>query len=317
MPVLRARTAPPVSEACPPPDRQSGWVGPGRPGPRALAAAPLALPALALARLDLVLLSVARDLRARWRGSLLGMLWALVQPLLLFAVYAFLFTQVLGLRMVPAGASPAAAMGVYMFTGTVVWASFAEGVTRATSSVLDHRHLVAKVRFPSELLPLFPTLSAQVTLLLSLAAFVAATLVTPVWRAPGAALAWVPLLCLLQVAMGWGLGLFLAAAHVFVRDTLPFVTAALTAGMFATPIFWVPSPEALPGVERWLPLIEANPLYHLLYAWRAVLMSGEPASVFARPVAGSVAVFGAWALASLALGCAVFRRVQRDLADEV
>ena len=275
-------------------------------------------PGLCWLRRDLLLISVHRDLQARFRGTLFGFAWVLAHPLLLFAVYAFIFTHLLGIRLSADGSTPAGAMGVYMFTGTLAWSAFADALSRSTSCIVDNRNLVQKVRFPSELLPLQIGLSSLVTFLAGLIAFQVFTACSSVWPAPGLRLlAWAPLLLLLQLLLTTGLGLALAAIHVRFRDTQPFVAVLLTVWMFATPIFWVPSPEVLPGIEPWLPIVEANPLHHLIYCWRELMMSGEPAIAFTGDFGASLVRVALWALGVFVLGSWVFFRRQAQLADEV
>jgi lipopolysaccharide transport system permease protein len=235
----------------------------------------------------------------------------------LFGVYAFLFTTLLGVRIGGEGVPPGA-MGVYMFTGTLVWASFSEALTRSSTCVVEQGHLVRSVRFPAELLPLQVTLSALVTFVMGALAFVAFTLVTGVWPVPTfQQLAWAPLLLVLQLLLATGFGLGLASVNVLWRDAAPLLTVALTVWMFATPVFWVASPELLPGVAPYLGWIEANPLYHLVQTWRAVLMGSEPAGAFAVDFGDSAAQLAAWSIGVFSLGSLTFFRLQRHLADEV
>jgi ABC-type polysaccharide/polyol phosphate export permease len=294
------------------------WVVAGRPGAAELWARFCSWPGLLWSRRDLVVTSVRRDLAARFRGTLLGCAWVIAQPLLLFGIYAFIFTQLLGVRLGAGDAAPPGTLGVYMFTGTLVWSAVAEALSRSTTCVLDNRNLVQKVRFPAQLLPVQVGLSSLVTFLAGIAAFVLFTLCSSVWEVPGPRL-WLlaPLLLLLQFAFTTGLGLALAAAQVSLRDTQPLVGVALTVGMFLTPIFWVPSAELLPGLEPWLPLVEANPLHHLVYLWRDLLMSHEPALVFGGSFGSSLAVLGAWSCGLFCCGSWVFLRVERHFADEV
>ena len=299
------------------PGAATPWVEAERPSVVALAGRLACWPVLVWRRRDLVLTSVRRDLGARLRGTALGWLWMLAQPLLLFGVYAFLFTTLLGVRIGGAGVPPGA-MGVYMFTGTLVWASFSEALTRSATCVVDQGHLVRSVRFPAELLPLQVSLSALVTFVMGAAAFVGFTLVSEVWPAPAAgALAWAPLLLLLQLLLSTGFGLLLASVNVLWRDVAPLLGVLLTVWMFATPVFWVASPELLPGVAPYLDWIEANPLYHLVQAWRVVLMGSEPRAAFAVGFGDSLVQLCAWSLGVFALGSLTFFRLQRHLADEV
>ena len=111
--------------------------------------------------------------------------------------------------------------------------------------------------------------------------------------------------------------LLVSAVHVYLRDTREVVTSLLTIGMFATPVFWVPSPAVVPGIERWMPWIEANPLHQLCYAWRTILLAGQPAEVFPHTVGTAVLALVPWALGMLVLGRLVFARLQDTLRDEV
>ncbi|MCB9914272.1 MAG: ABC transporter permease [Planctomycetes bacterium] len=293
------------------------WIHATPPGALALAARMLRWPAVLLARRDLLATLLRRDLEARVRGTALSWLWLLAQPLLLFAVYAFLFTAVLGLRVGGDGL-PSATLAVSMFTGTLVWSSLAEALTRSATCLTERGHLLRCLRFPAELLPLEAALASCVTLALGALVYLACAALFGLWPLPSAALlALAPLLLLLQLVFSAGLGLLVASVNVLWRDTAPFLTAALTVWMFATPVFWIASPEVLPSVAPWMPWIEANPATALVEAWRHVLMGGEPALVHPRALGESLARLASWSAAAFALGSLVFFRLQRHLADEV
>ncbi|MCA8979645.1 MAG: ABC transporter permease [Planctomycetes bacterium] len=289
---------------------------PGRPAGLGLLREMAALPRTLAEHIDLLRGGLARELSARFRGSALGFGWVLLTPLVLFAIYAFLFTRVLGMRMGPD--APAAAMGVYMYIGTLSWSGVSEGIARGTSSVLEGRNLVSKLRFPAELLPIQAALASLIPTVCGLAMFVLAALFTDLWAAPSARLLFAPLVLLVQLLLTAGPALAFAAWHVRVRDTAQVVGVGLTVAMFATPVFWVASPELLPGIEPLLRWIEANPYHHLLQCWRAVLMGDEPAVVFERTdLFASLGYAAACGVASCAFGLAVFLRGRRELSDEV
>ena len=275
---------------------------------------------------DLVTTSLRRDLQARFQGTVLGWGWPLVQPLFLFAVYYFIFTELLQFRMPDLPPEQRAGMGVYMFCGVVAWSALAESLTRGTNAIVENGNLIKKLAFPSELLPLNVVLTSLVTMLFALLVFLLAAFLTPIWPRPGVALLWLPLIVLLQALFTYGLVLFFSTLQVFLRDTLQVVGLATTVWMFVTPIFWVP--EAMgPSVLRYLPLIRANPAFHLIRAWRGVLMGdvvlpasehiagGHAVSVAAVPA--HLALFALWALGAYALGYVFFVLAQRRFADEV
>jgi ABC-type polysaccharide/polyol phosphate export permease len=286
------------------------------------------LPWLIAGHRDLVLTTLKRDLTARFQGTLLGWAWPVLQPLLLFAIYYFIFTQLLGQRMPELPEDQQAGMGVYMFCAMIAWGAFAESLGRGTSVIVDNGNLIKKLAFPSELLPLNVVLASLVMMMFGVVIFIAVCF-TPVWPAPGPALLWIPVIVLLQGLFTYGLVLLLSTLHVFLRDTAQLVGMATTVWMFLTPVFWVPELLTMgPGgasVEQHLGLIRANPAYHLVAAWRGALMGDvnlvvngvqlSPVSVAAIP--GHLAVFGLWAVGAYVLGYAFFVHSQRRFADEV
>ena len=169
------------------------------------------------------------------------------------------------------------------------------------------------------------TLVSHVTMLFGVVAYVAATYVSglflehPIWEPPGARLLWLVPILGLQVLFAYGLGLLLATLQVFLRDTLQLAGLLMTVWMFLTPVFWVASAEAMPSVAPYIDSLRPNPLYHLVYAWRWVLMGAEPESAFdAGDAFGtSLATFAAWTAGVLVVGYLFFLRSQRRFADEV
>jgi lipopolysaccharide transport system permease protein len=220
-----------------------------------------------------------------------------------------------------------AAMGVYMFVGVLVWTAIAESLSRCTSVIVENGNLIKKVAFPSEVLPLNQVLVALVTMLFGIAVFVAATLVTQIWIPPRPrALLWVFALLPLQALFTYGLGLAFATLQVYLRDTVHVVTVGLTVWMFATPIFWAPQIVTDSSLGGFAWLVDLNPVYHIVYAWRSVLMSRQPDALtiagerrefYATPIEDSVLVFAAWALGSFLLGYGFFLLARRRFADEI
>jgi ABC-type polysaccharide/polyol phosphate export permease len=281
------------------------------------------LPLLMRENWDLVRTTLRRDLTSRFQGTLLGWAWPFLQPLLLFGIYFFIFTELLQQRM-PLPEGQKAGAGVYMFTAMVAWSALSESLARGTSVIVDNGNLIKKLVFPSELLPLNVVLASATMSLFGVASFMVATLVTPVWPTPGLPLLWVPLIVLVQTLFIYGLVLLVSTLQVFLRDTVQIVGMATTVWMFLTPVFWVPE---LMGehIEPYLPLIHANPAYHMISAWRGALMGDIVAQVggnVIRPVVVAdipmhLGVLGLWAAGTYALGYTFFVFSQRRFADEV
>lgn len=290
------------------------------------------LPGLVREYRDLVSTTLKRDLTARFQGTLLGWAWPFVQPLVLFAVYYFIFTELLNFKMPGLPPEQRAAMGVYMFCGMIAWGAVGESLARGTTVIVDNGNLIKKLAFPSELLPLNVVLAALVMALFGAVMFLVAALLTPVWTTPGPELLWIPAIVVVQLVFTYGIVLLLSTLQVFLRDTAQLVAMGTTVWMFLTPIFWVP--EVVGGkMERWLPFIRANPAYHMVAAWRGALMGNVSFSVESE-VAGQkvltafhpvtvaeipehLAVFALWALGVYAVGYAFFVLSQRRFADEV
>ena len=278
---------------------------------------------------DLVRSSVRRELEARFTGTLLGWLWPLVFPIFTFAVYYFIFAELLQVKF---GARVAdnpelkAAMGVYMFVGIVVWTGFAEGVNRSTTVITENGNLIKKLAFPTELLPLNQVLSHLVTMLFGIVAYLAVVVVTNLtmdvglWPIPPLApLLLIPVLVALQGLFTYGLGLLLATLHVFVRDTSQVIGILITVWMFITPLFWAPKLLPAEEVAKYIDALQVNPMYHLVYVWRHVLMGGIPSEAFVEgdTVGHSLVVFSAWAAGTFVFGYLFFALSQRRFADEV
>jgi ABC-type polysaccharide/polyol phosphate export permease len=273
-------------------------------------------PALCFAHRDLIRTSVRRELQARFTGTTLGWLWPLLHPLLLFGIYYFIFTKLLSFKFPDLPESQKFAFGIYMFVGVLAWTAVAESLNRGAGVILENGNLIKKLAFPSEVLPLNVVLVSLVTMVLGIVTYCAMVTVTSVWTAPGPMLVWVPVLVAVQGVFLLGLALFLSALQVFLRDTLQVVGVVSTVWMFVTPIFWA---EELvkPDIDPYLWVVHANPMYHLVYAWRVVLMSSEPERFFTDDFGASLAIFSAWALGAFVCGYAFFILCQRRFADEV
>lgn len=248
-----------------------------------------------------------RDLRAKYKGSVLGLAWSLAHPLVLMLVYLLVFSVLLKIQ--PADAYDH--YWLFLLSGLPLWVFFATSLQSASRSLLENANLIRKVRFPRQLVPLSMVATQLVGLAVMLAIVAALSLVyvpearDTVWLAlPLAALA----VCLVA-----GLGLAVASLNAIYRDVEHLVAALLLPWFFLTPVLY--SLESIPGVSdhpRLVDLIHwANPLTPAIEAIRDPLFFGE------LPAAGDVLYLAVAAVASLALGAFVFRRVDDRVAVEV
>ncbi|MEO8274911.1 MAG: ABC transporter permease [Thermoanaerobaculia bacterium] len=245
---------------------------------------------------------VRRDLQSRYRGSLLGFLWAFVHPLWQLVLYWIVFSVIL---KVPLSGERAVSFPVFLFSGLLPWLGFAESLQRSVTTVVDHAGLVRKLRFPSSLLVVACVVSALVHQFVALAIFCAWQAVAgePVWaRAP-----WLLLGLVAQIALSLGIGWGVAALQVFFRDVSQALGIVLQALFYLTPIVYPASivPERF---RSWLML---NPLATAAQAFRAVLLGSSPPSP-----AAAWSMIGI-SLGTLFLGWQLFRRLRPAFADEL
>jgi lipopolysaccharide transport system permease protein len=212
---------------------------------------------------------LARDLAQRHRGTLLGGLWLFVQPLGMLAIFTFVLTQVFHARWPGAPAdAPVAFFAIMVFCGMVMFGIFSESLTRASSVVLANANLVKRVVFPLELLPVVNVLSALTSGAYGLVALLLVSCVA-LGRPPLTALLLpLPLLPLLLWTLG--IGWFVAALGVFVRDLGHGLGIALQAFYFLTPVLF--TAEQVPPWAR--PLMQANPLGLVIEEMRQVVILG-------------------------------------------
>ena len=253
----------------------------------------------------LILQFVAREVRARYRGSTIGLFWSFLHPVLLLAIYTFVFGTVFRVRWPQFTSGGLGEFALVLFCGLLVLNLFAECVSRAPGLVLGQPSYVKKVVFPLDVLPVVATGAALFNAAVSLLVLALASLVVTgglPWTLPLAPLVLLPIV-LLTLGLGW----MLASLGVFLRDLPHLVGLALQVLTFLTPIFY--PVEALPEWAR--PVIAANPLTPAVDDLRRVVLWGRlpdwPRFALSLLAAAAVAAAGhAW-----------FKRTRRAFADVV
>ncbi|HEX5052808.1 MAG TPA: ABC transporter permease [Planctomycetota bacterium] len=257
-----------------------------------------------------------RELLGRFRGSALGLFWVLVHPIFLFVIYYLVFGYLFG----KAGTEPSKEFALYLFSGVIGFSSLNEGITRSCTCVVDNGNLVKKVAFPSQLLPVPVLLVALMVYVVGCVVCIAFGWWVGVLQ-PGWSLLLLPVVLLIQFAMMLGLGMFLANAQVFARDTSHLWGILSMAWMFLTPVFWWPFQlEQSLGTGLQV-MLSWNPAYPLIQAQRLIL-GARDGVVDGHPIAfgelGEHLVHaGGWALVFLIVGHAVFMSRRHKFADLV
>src|SRR6476620_9550635 len=254
---------------------------------------------------------VARELKARYRGSVLGFFWSFVNPLLLLLIYSFVFSVVLpGTH--PPEIEPYA---LFMFCGILPWTWFSSSLLESSNVLIAGGNLIKKVLFPAEVLPIVTVLSNMVHFFLGLPILAAFLLF---YRAPlqMSEIICFPVVVAVQLVLTSGLVLTLSALTVHFRDIRDILANVLTFWFFATPIiypyFLFEDPKN-PGHDVWqATLLKLNPFTHLAISYQEILF-------FAGPVGHLkwLLLLGVISMAFFLFGYFVFDRLRDTFAEEV
>jgi lipopolysaccharide transport system permease protein len=242
-----------------------------------------------------------RDLQAKYKGSILGVAWSLVNPLVLLGIYLLVFSLLWK-------AIPVDHPALFLLSGLAIWIFFSTSIHAASRSMLDNANLIRKTRFPRQLVPL----SVVATNLVSFGVMLAVLLVLDFALLPRArGTMWLALpLGVALVGLTAGLALALASANVVFRDVEHLIGALLLPWFFLTPILWIPSAfhryHGVVHVLHW-----ANFVTPPVDAIRDPLFFGR------LPHAGDVVYLCVAAAVSLALGAWLFSRVDDQIAVEL
>lgn len=247
---------------------------------------------------ELIYTFVARDLKVRYRGSVLGFLWSFLDPLInaavLWVIFTFLFAR--GIEN----------FAIFLLIGILPWNFFASSVGQGSRVVTDNAGLIKKIRLPREVFPI-ATIIANLTHFFF--AFVVLILFLIIFRVPFNPLAWLffPVILLLAAAFNLGATLFSSSVSVYFRDFPYIVESGLRVLYFATPIFY--SPDFIP--ERFRTVYLVNPLASAITAFRQIFLDGK----IPNPVLFVSLAFVS--LVSLVGGWFVFGKLQRGFAEEI
>lgn len=240
-----------------------------------------------------------RDVKVRYKQTVLGAAWALIQPLFTMLVFSVFFGALAG---IPSDGVP---YPVFSLAALVPWTLFANALTQASNSLLVDANLLSKVYFPRLLMPAATTLAGLVDFALAFVVLLA--VMVGYGMAPTVHMVWLPLFVLLALVTSLGVGLWLAALNVQFRDVRYTVTFLVQAWLFATPIAY---PSSLLD-DPWRTLYGLNPMAGVVEGFRWALLGTDTAP---GPM---LAVSSACAALLLVGGAYYFRRVERTFADVV
>ena len=244
---------------------------------------------------------VSRELKARYRGSVLGFFWSFANPLLLLLVYTFVFSYVM---RPPEGIHDYA---LFLFCGLLPWTWFQTSLVESSGILISGGNLIKKVMFPAEILPIVTVLSNLVHFLFGLLILVVFLIYFQAPLQP-LELLWFPVVVVVQLVLTLGFALILSALTVHFRDIKDILGNVMTLWFFATPIIysWKNPP---PQIRRFL---NANPVTHLAVSYQEILYYDGPFGHWKWLLAlgmGSVVLF--------LFGYFLFDRLRDSFAEEV
>lgn len=230
---------------------------------------------------------VSKDFKLKYRRSALGVLWSVLNPLLMMIVLTAVFSTVFRFQIEN--------FALYLILGQTLFGLMSDATSGAMSSIIDSASLIKKIRINKILFPLEKVAFALVNFVISLIAVVAVMVFFRV--VPTLNLLFLPLLLLYVFAFSLGLGLLIAALSVFFRDVMHLWSVVLTAWTYATPLFY--PIEILPDFLA--PLMQFNPMYHYVTYFREIALWGMTPSLEQNLICIG------FAAAALVLGYVVFR----------
>jgi len=260
-------------------------------------------PALNLGELadyrELLFFLVWREVKVRYKQTVIGVGWAVIQPVATMVVFSLFFGR---LAKIPSGGLP---YPLFFYTALLPWTYFAGALAGATGSVVENQRVITKVYFPRVLLPLSAVFSGLVDFAIAFVLLIGMALYYRV--TPGLWLAFVPVFLLLAMLTALGAGLWLAALNALYRDVRYVVPFLIQFWMFASPVAY---PSSLVP-ERWRVLYGLNPMTGVIDGFRWAVTGQDPPSA---------ALLGASACAVLVMlvaGLWYFRRMEATVADVV
>ncbi len=246
---------------------------------------------------ELLKTNVKKEIRGKYKGSWLGVIWTFLNPLLMLAVYAFVFPYILRVNVEN--------YTIFMIVALIPWNFFTTAISSGTSCININGAILKKVYFPREIIPLSVTISQLFNFLITCLIMFVFILVSGVGFSIHLLL--LPVLILIQFILTLGINFILSSITVFVNDVAHFVQVGLTLGFYGTPIVYLSS--MLPDKFQWV--MHANPMAVLVEAYRSLLYYHELPDML---------WLGVWTVLSfviLVVGYLIFKKLEKTFVEEL
>lgn len=241
--------------------------------------------------------NVKKDIRGKYKGSFLGVLWSFINPLLSVLVYAIVFPYIMRIKVEN--------YLIYLITGIIPWTFFTSSINMGMTSILSNADIIKKVYFPRIILPISTVTSCLVNFLISCAII----LLFCVGSGLGITfqILWLPLVVLIQYIMLLGFTFILSAIEMYMRDIEHIVNFILSMAFYVTPILY--TPEIFPKKLSWV--LKLNPMSYLVNAYRSIFFYQQMPNMTGLCI---VAIFSTFLFL---IGYIVFEKLQKGFAEEV
>lgn len=244
---------------------------------------------------------VKRDIYSKYAGSLLGLYWSVINPVITLVVYFVVFGYFLKARL--PGNDNIWDFALYFSAGFLPWAAFSESVMRASSSIVNNKNYIKKVPFPSEIFPVYTVLSEFVNLLIGLTIFM--VLFMMLKGIPSIYIVFLPIGIILQMTFTLSLSLIFSSATVFFRDTPQILGSLFMIWFWGTPIVY--TVNVIPESVRWI--VSLNPAYYMLEIYRDLLIYGR------FPELDTLIPFLLFSVVFLFFSISVFKKTKRGFSE--
>jgi lipopolysaccharide transport system permease protein len=209
-----------------------------------------------------------REIADRYAGQSLGVLWAIIHPVVIMGVYVFIFAYVIKMKIGGTQELPLD-YTTYLLSGLIPWMCFQESMSKASAVIVNNANLVKQVVFPIEVLPVKVVIASLFTMLLTLSVLMLYVLIMNHY------LPWtyllLPVLIIMQIPAMIGINYVLSAVGAYFRDVKEFVQIFNTIGLYLIPIFYLP--DLVPQIFR--PLLYCNPFSYIIWCYQDVLYFGR------------------------------------------
>ena len=247
--------------------------------------------------------TVKREFQLRYQGALLGVLWTVLQPLMMIFVYTAIFSQLMRARL--PGIDSAFAYSIYICAGILTWSLFTEIITRSSTVFIENANLIKKSNFPKICLPTITVISALINFGIVFILFNIYLVITN--NFPGIVIIGVIPVLLMEIVFAMGLGLLLGTLNVFFRDMGQMTTIMLQLWFWSTPIVY-----PLSVLPEWAKNIVAyNPMTAMVSSYQAIFVNKQ------WPVWQSLAPTLIFTLLILAMGLMLFYKRSPEMVDEL